>query len=325
MVRKNIFWGLLLAVGIFLPLGVQDTFFRHVMFMVVLFIILGQAWNLVGGYLGYVSFGHAIFFGIGAYVPTILYRDFGLNPWIGMFFGACLAVGAAFVIAYPSFRLDLRGHYFAIATLAFAEIVAIAFDNWDYVGAARGILIPLKEDSLFFLQFKDKLPFYYIAYAYMVLTIIVVGWLLRTKVGYYFQGIRENEEAAQSAGVNTSRYKHLAFYISAFLVAPVGTLFAQYNLYFDPAMVFHFMISTQMVLVALLGGVGTIGGPVVGSIILITFSEYPRAWLGGGGRGLDIIFFGLLLVAITIYQPGGFMSILRRFAPKVAQDESHHA
>lgn len=312
-------------VGIFLPLGVQDTFFRHVMFMVVLFIILGQAWNLVGGYLGYVSFGHAIFFGIGAYVPTILYRDFGLNPWIGMFLGSCLAVGAAFVIAYPCFRLDLRGHYFAIATLAFAEIVAIAFDNWDYVGAARGILIPLKEDSLLLLQFKDKLPFYYIALAYMVLTILSVGWLLRTKVGYYFQAIRENEEAAQSAGVNTSRYKHIAFYISAFLVAPVGTLFAHYNLYFDPSMVFHFMISTQMVLVALLGGIGTIGGPVVGSCILITFSEYSRSWLGGGGRGLDIIFFGLLLVLITIYQPGGFLSILRRFTPKVTQDESHRA
>lgn len=325
MVRKNIFWVLFLAIGILLPLVVQNTFFRHVMFMVVLFIILGEAWNLVGGYLGYVSFGHAVFFGIGAYVPTILYRDWGLNPWIGMFWGACLAVVAAFIIAYPSFRLDLRGHYFAIATLAFAEIVAIAFDNWEYVGAARGILIPLKEDSLLLLQFKDKLPFYYIAFAYMVLAILVVGWLLRTKAGYYFQGIRENEEAAQSSGVNTSRYKHLAFFVSAFLVAPVGTLFAHYNLYFDPSMVFHFMISTQMVLVALLGGIGTISGPVVGACILITFSEYSRAWLGGGGRGLDNILFGLLLVVITIYQPGGFMSLLRRLAPKVGEDESHPA
>jgi branched-chain amino acid transport system permease protein len=313
MVKNKLLWAAILAIGIILPLLVQNVFFHHVLFMIVLFVTLGEAWNLVGGYIGYVSFGHAVFFGLGAYVPVILFKNFGINPWVGMLFGALAAVIAAFVIAYPCFRLDLRGHYFAIATLAFAEIVAIAFDNWDYVGAARGIMIPIHDDSLILLQFKGKLPFYYIALAFMVFTICSINLLLNSKPGYYFRAIRENEEAAQSSGVNTSVYKHIAFLLSALLVAPIGTLYAHYNLYFDPRMVFHFMISTQMVLVALLGGLGTIKGPIMGACILITFSEYSRAWLGGGGRGLDIIFFGLLLVAITIFEPGGFISIIRRF------------
>jgi len=320
-------WGRALWVGLFaiiiiLPLIIQRPFFHHVIIMLALYAMMGEAWNIVGGYLGYVSFGHAVFFGIGAYTTAVLFTNFNVNPWAGMVIGGVVAVGAAAIIAYPCFRFGLRGHYFAIATMAFGEIVRVLFLNWPYVGGATGFMVPLHKDSFALLQFhQSKLPYYYITLVLVVTTLLIIRLIINSKLGYYLRAIREDEEAAECLGVPTSLIKHAAFYISALIVALAGALYGQYQLYFDPPMVFDLMVSVNMALITIFGGRGTIAGPLLGAAIFVPLREYARAWLGGGGRGLDYMVLGLLLMVIVVSQPKGVLGLLDRIVRRKAYEK----
>jgi branched-chain amino acid transport system permease protein len=295
--------GVILAFLIVLPL-VSSPFGQHVMILTLLFAMCGVAWNVMGGYAGMFSFGQAAFFGIGAYTSSFLLLTFHVSPWIGLAAGGIISSLLAAAIGYPC--SNLRGHYFAIASIAFAEIVRIVFTNWQMVGAAEGLTIPMLKESLAHFMFhSSKLPYYYIILAFLLLAVAVCRWVAASKMGYYFRAIKESHEIAQVLGVDVVRYRLYAIMISAFLTSMAGTFYAQYILYIDPDSVMILPISVQIVLVAMLGGASTVLGPVIGAGILVPLSEYSRAWLGYKGTGMDMIIYGTLITVISMYQPNG--------------------
>jgi branched-chain amino acid transport system permease protein len=310
------------AVGLALlvyPAVLPGPFPLHVMIMTLLFAILGVAWNIMGGYAGMFSFGQAAFFGIGAYTSSYLLTSHALSPWLGLVAGGILAAVTAAAIGWPC--SNLRGHYFAIASIAFAEIVRIQFNNWKLIGAAEGLTIPMQHRGLASFQFhQSKAPYYYIALAFLGVALLVSRWVARSRTGFYLRAIKESHELAMVLGISFVRYRLWAIMISAFLSAAAGTLYAQYILYLDPESVLVLPISVQVVLVAMLGGAGTVLGPAIGAAILVPLSEITRVQLGHRGTGVDMMVYGALIWIISIYQPKGvwgFLSTLgsRRAAP----------
>ncbi len=304
----------LLALGALLvfPLVFTLPFPRHVMIMIFLYAMLAQAWNLLAGYCGQISLGHAVFFGAGAYTSSVLVRQLGLTPWLGMLAGALVAVALSQVIGYPVFRL--RGHYFAIATIAVGEIVQTLVINWDWVGGARGLFVPIKRpDSFLNFQFHEsKQTYYYIALGFLLLALWITRRTERSRTGYYFRAIREDQDAAASLGIPVARYKQRAMALSAGLTALGGTFYAQYILFIDPESVLPLSLSILICLVAVLGGVGTLWGPLIGAAILVPLSEGTRIYLGGTGKAIDLLVFGALIVAVSVIQPGGIMALAQR-------------
>ncbi len=295
--------GAVLALFIVLPLVIVP-FGQHVLILTCIFAMCGVAWNIMGGYAGMFSFGQAAFFGIGAYTSSFLLLTFHVSPWIGLVAGGIISSCVAAGIGYPC--SNLRGHYFAIASIAFAEIVRISFNNWEMVGAAEGLTIPMGQGGLAnFIFNSSKLPYCYIIMAFLLLALAVGRLVSTSKMGYYFRAIKESHEVAQVLGVNVVRYRLYAIMLSAFLTSMAGTFYAQYILYIDPASTMTLAISVQIVLVAMLGGATTVLGPVVGAAILIPFSEYARAWLGYKGTGFDMIIYGALITVISMYRPNG--------------------
>ena len=297
------------------PLVVSQSFHVHVMILVFMFGMLGVAWNIMGGYAGMFSFGQAAFFGIGAYTSSYLSIAYGVNPWIGLFTGGCAAALVAAAIGYPC--SSLRGHYFAIASIAFAEIVRIVFNNWKMVGAAEGLSLPMQNESFAnFLFNSSKLPYYYIMLAFLLVSLAVCYFIATSKMGYYFRAIKESHEIAQVIGVDVALYRLMAIMISAFLSAVTGTFYAQYILYIDPGSVMLLATSIQIVLISMLGGAGSIMGPVIGAAILIPASEYTRVALGHKGTGVDMLIYGLLITLISMYYPEGVWKLFARIGGK---------
>jgi branched-chain amino acid transport system permease protein len=304
------------AVGLLLllafPLIFTKPFPRHVMITIFLFAMLAQAWNLLAGYCGQISLGHAVFFGTGAYASTLLGKHFGLTPWIGMLVGALLAIALSQLIGYPVFRL--RGHYFAIATIAVGEIVNTLMINWDWAGGARGLFVPIKRpDSFVNLQFHEsKQNYYYVALGLLLLALWVTRTVERSRIGYYLRAIREDQDAAASLGVPVAAYKQRAMALSAGLTALGGSFYAQYILFIDPDSVFPTALSILICLVAVLGGVGTLWGPLIGAAILIPLGEWTRIYFGGTGKAMDLLLYGALIMLVSVIQPGGIMALAQR-------------
>jgi len=300
-----------LLVLFFLPFTTSNIHFHHVLIMFMLFATLSQAWNVIGGFTGQVSFGHATFFGIGAYAALVLLKRFDLSPWVGMLIGGGVAVIVAILIGYPAFRL--KGHYFAISTFAVAEIAERLFANWDFVEGAIGLPAPVLPEGLVnFMWYKTKMPYFYIAFVLFVAVLLLVYKMTRSRLGYYLRAIKQSQEAAEGLGIDTSKYKMIAMAISAFLTAICGSFYAQYILFIDPPSVLSLDISIKIVLITVLGGAGTVIGPILGAAILIPLSEYSRILLGGTGKGLDLIVFGALILFISVYQPQGLVGLLRK-------------
>jgi branched-chain amino acid transport system permease protein len=306
----------LLAALLAFPLVFTLPYPRDVMIRIFLYAMLASAWNVLAGYCGQISLGHAVFFGTGAYASTVLATQDWLgvwaSPWLGMLLGAALAVLLSQVIGYPVFRL--RGHYFAIATIAVGEIVQTLVINWDGVGGARGLFVPIKRpDSLINLQFHEsKQTYYYIALALLLLALAINRWIVRSRTGYYFRAIREDQDAAAALGVPVARYKQRAMAVSAGLTAAGGTFYAQYVFFIDPESVLPLSLSILICLVAVLGGVGTLWGPLLGAAILVPLGEVTRIHLGGTGKALDLVVYGLLIMIISVIQPGGIMALFQR-------------
>ncbi len=313
--HKYIWLGIGAVVFLLYPLVFTLPFPRHLMIMIFLYAILGLAWNMIGGYAGQISLGHALFFGIGAYTSTLMLMKLWVSPWVGMLAGGVISIGISLIIGYPCFKL--AGHYFAIATIAIAEIAMVWMLNWDWAGAAVGLTLPILPESLINLQFHStKAPYYYIAFGLLILTLLTTLWIDRSKLGYYFKAIKGDLEGARSLGIPITRYKFYALALSAFFTSICGSFYAQYVLFIDPDSVFPLMISVIPCLIATLGGVGTIWGPVIGSFILIPISEFTRIYLGGGGKGTDLILYGFLIIIISVYQPFGLIGLVRRLRKK---------
>ena len=306
----------LLGAALAFPLVFTLPYPRDVMIRIFLYAMLATAWNVLAGYCGQISLGHAVFFGTGAYTSTVLLGQDWLgvwaSPWIGMALGALLAALLSQVIGFPVFRL--RGHYFAIATIAVGEIVQTIVINWDAIGGARGLFVPIKRpDSLANFQFHEsKQTYYYIALALLVLAIGISRGIVRSRTGYYFRAIREDQDAAAALGIPVARYKQRAMAISAALTALGGTFYAQYVFFIDPESVLPLSLSILVCLVAVLGGVGTLWGPILGAAILVPLGEVTRVQFGGTGKALDLVIYGLLIMIVSVVQPGGIMALLQR-------------
>ncbi|TXJ27407.1 MAG: branched-chain amino acid ABC transporter permease [Afipia sp.] len=292
------------------PRFVSDVYMMNVLILTLLFAALSQSWNLLGGYCGQVSLGHALYFGIGAYATSLLYVKFGITPWGGLLAGGIIAALIALALGYPCFRL--KGHYFSIATIVIAEIGLLLFHNWDYAGAALGIQWPFTPDSWWTLQFaRDKAPYFYFALGLFAVTWLVTFSIVESKWGYWWRAVKDSAEAAESLGVTIFHSKMAAAAISAFFTAVGGGFYAAFVSYIDPDSVMHFRFSLLMALPAVLGGVGSLWGPAIGALILIPLAELTRSYLGGSGSGLDLVIYGGLIMIVSLTRPEGILSIIK--------------
>lgn len=294
------------------PLVFDEPYQRHLMVMIFIYALMAKGWNVLSGYCGQISLGQGIFFGIGAYSAAFLYATFHISPWLGMLVGIVISAAVALVMGFSTFRL--RGHYFAIATLVIGEICQTIALNWEYFGGATGVWIPIdRETPWYSFQFHDnKLPNYYIGLGFLVLACVTVAWLERSKLGLYFRAIREEPEAASSLGVGLTRYKLVAIVISAAFTSIAGAQFAQYVLVIDPETVFPLTLSILVVLMTMLGGVGTLWGPIIGAAILFPLSELTRIYLGGTGGAEDLMVYGILILLISLFYPQGLIGLIQK-------------
>lgn len=311
--RRNdlIMAALFTALALIAPLLIKDVYVQNIMVLTLMYAALSQSWNILGGYCGQISLGHALYFGLGAYTTALLFTKFGVLPWFGMAAGGVISALIALALGYPCFRL--RGHYFVIATIVIAEIAHLLFLNWDWAGAALGIDIPVRRDSWLTFQFtRSKLPYYYFALGLCCVAWLVTWSLENSKWGFWWRAVKDNPEAAESLGVVVFNSKMGAAAVSAFLTAIGGGFYCQFLSYIDPESVMSFRFSLLMALPAVVGGIGTLWGPVLGAVILIPLTELTSSFVGGSGRGVDLILYGLLIVAIALARPEGLVSLFSR-------------
>jgi branched-chain amino acid transport system permease protein len=285
----------------------------EVLISILFFAYLGTCWNILGGYAGQFSFGHAAFFGLGAYTSTLLLLRLGLTPWLGMLAGGALAAAFGLFEGYLSFRYGLRGPYFSLVTLAFAEMLRVVAVNWKAVGSSLGLVVPSGSSPVQFL-FAGKLPYYYVILAMTLVALAITRLIERSRMGYALAAIRENEDAAEASGVNALATKLSAMAVSSFLTALGGTFYAQYFAYIDPSLTFGPAISIQGLLPAIVGGAGTVVGPLLGSFVLTPISELTRAVLRGRA-GADVMLYGLILILVISFLPNGLVGLLRSRRP----------
>jgi branched-chain amino acid transport system permease protein len=310
--RDLILAACIIVVAALVPLFVKDVYVQNIMVLTLLYAALSQSWNILSGYCGQISLGHALYFGLGAYTTALLYTKFGVLPWFGMIGGGLVSAAIAMALGYPCFRLG--GHYFVIATIVIAEIALILFQNWDWAGAALGITLPMsRHDSWATLQFaRNKLPYFYFALGLACVAWFVTWWLEDSKWGYWWRAVKDNPIAAESLGVVVFNSKMGAAAVSAFLVAIGGAFYAMFVSYIDPESVMGFQFSLLMALPAVLGGIGTLWGPMLGAVILIPLTELTRSYIGGSGKGVDLIVYGGLIIAISLARPQGLVSLFAR-------------
>ncbi|WP_298958324.1 branched-chain amino acid ABC transporter ATP-binding protein/permease [uncultured Methylobacterium sp.] len=315
--RSAIALALLLAALLAVPVLLDNAFIYHVFVTICVFAALSTAWNIVGGFTGQLSLGHGIFYGIGAYAGVIL-ASLGITPWLGMFVGAGVAVIVAVAISYPCFRL--RGPFFSLATIAFLEVFRVlALHFRDLTGGATGLMIPLKI-GVEWMVFREKLPPLAIAFG-MLLCTLLVAWAVRwRRLGYYLVATRERASAAQAAGVDTVRVRLIAVALSGALTAMVGTFHAMYLTFIEPAAMFSLTLSIQIAMFALIGGIGTVFGPLLGAVLLVPVTELARGWLGAKALGLHGLVYGLVLMLVVLFMPNGLMGLVSRFVrPKAGR------
>ena len=283
----------------------------HLAVMILFFAYLGVAWNILGGYAGQFSFGHAAFFGLGAYTSTLLHLHYGVSPWIGMLLGGLAGVLLGLLSGFLSFRYGLRGPYFALVMLAFAEMLRLSFETWMSKSHPLGLPIPLKGTSLLDFQFKDKGRYFSIVLVMLIAATFLCHRRVRSKIGAYWMAIRDNEDAAEALGVNAFAYKLLAMAISASLTAMGGTFYAQYFLTLEVNDVFGVQISVEILLSAIIGGAGTVFGPLVGAVALQLLAEVTRVYIRAFS-GFDLMVYGCVLILVIIFLPQGLLAGLRR-------------
>jgi branched-chain amino acid transport system permease protein len=304
-------WGglglaVMIAVALALPLVVKSSFALDVLIRVLLFAFIGTAWNLLGGYAKQLSLGHAAFFGLGAYTSTLLQIDFGISPWIGMFAGGVVGMLASLPIGWLCFRL--RGPYFAIATIATAQVLMLVFLKFrDFAWGAEGTTIPNLGYAPLMMQFEGKAPYYYIVLGLLAIALVITAWVERSRIGYYLVAIGEDEDAAEAVGVNVPRVKRDIYMISSFLTALAGTFYTQYIYFIDPQTAFNFNVSIEAALVSIVGGVGTLWGPLIGTVLLETTSALLQSWLGSSIGGVQLTVYSLILMAVILWRPTGIM------------------
>jgi branched-chain amino acid transport system permease protein len=306
-------WGLPLLFLAALPWFMEDKgYVMHVVILVMLFAAMGQAWNIVGGLANQISLGHAAFFGLGAYTSTILLTKYGVSPWLGMCAAMAISAVAGVILSLPTMRL--RGHYFALATLAFGEVMRAIANTWSSLtGGPVGISVPFSEAGLSMMQFKSSIPYYYIMFAALIITTAIFIFISRSKLGYRLRAVKANPDAAEVIGINTTNTKIIAAVISAALMGACGTLYAQFNFFFDPDTAFSLAgISIRVAMICIIGGIGTAAGPLIGALFIIPMEEIFSELLSGQAAGVSQLAFGLILITIILVEPHGISALAAR-------------
>jgi branched-chain amino acid transport system permease protein len=284
-----------------------DFFVMNVFIYSFLFIGLGQSWNIIGGYAGQFSLGHAVMFAVGAYTTAILFIRHGVTPYVGIFAGGFTAAAVGLLLGAATFKL--RYHYFAMATLAAALIGKTVGFRWDYINGASGIEYPFGAlGAPWSMMFRDKLPYYYIIGVAALATTLLIYRMDRSKLGMYLRAIDMDQGLSKNAGLNVFRYKMYAMGLSSYIAGVFGGLYAQYVLYIDPMSTLRVLRNIDVIIVPIIGGVGTVLGPVAGAAVFIPIREYTRTTLSGGYTGLGWVVVGVIIVLISIYRPGGLLN-----------------
>ena len=295
-----------------LPLFVTSGYALNAIIMTLYAALLGQAWNILGGFGGQFSFGHAVFFGTGAYASAVLQARFGWNAWAALPAAIALGTLAGAFIGALSFRYGLRGSYFALVTLAFAEVFRILANNVTFTGAGVGIMVKLQPGAANF-QFASKAGFLYVILAFVLAGLLLSWWLKNSRYGAWLQAVRDNEESAAALGVNVFRVKLVAIVLSGALMAAAGVFYIQYFQYVDPGLAYGPAVSVEALLGPIIGGLGTLWGPVLGALVLQVLGESTRG-LFENAPGVSLMVYGALLVLMVTFMPNGILGLLRRRA-----------
>ena len=314
--RARVLLGVLLAVLLLLP-AFAGNYVLSVATLILYFAFTGQAWNVMMGFAGQLSLGHSLYVGVGAYVAAAMFVNLGIAPWAGLWvaIAVCMALGAA--IGFLAFRFGISGVYFALLTIAFAEFTRVGFDHLQWTGGSGGLFLKVAQrEQMDLLNFRGPPAMYY--YAILALTmgaLALCWWLLRSRAGYYWQAIRENEEAAQALGINTFRYKMLAVLISSAMTAVSGVFFAFYYNNLFPEQIFHISRSIEIILGPIIGGIGTLFGPILGAFVLTVLADGITEILAYAGvevPGIKQVFYGVVLLGVVMFLPNGIWPALAR-------------
>jgi branched-chain amino acid transport system permease protein len=311
---------LVVAVLATVPLFTASNVVLNFLTVALLIALVGQGWNVLGGYGGQYSFGHAAFFGTGAYVTAILQVRYGVNAWVGFVLGTAggALVGAA--IGALSFRSGLKGSYFALVTLAFAEVLRILASVAAITGGGVGLLITLDLRPQAF-QFQSRAPFYWIALALVAVSLVIVRLIEQSRFGAWLVAVRENEDAAKAVGVDTVHVKLAAMIISAAITAAGGAFYVQYFLFIDSGIAYGPWISVEALLAPIIGGVGTVFGPLLGALVVKTLGELTKL-VTGDAPGLDLVIYGGVLVLVIAFAPQGIVGLLADLRARLARLKS---
>lgn len=313
--------GLVFALIGLAPFVIASEFWLNLVIMTLYAALLGQAWNILGGFGGQFSFGHAAYFGTGAYTVAVLQVQLGINPWLGLVAGGLMAVVVAAIIGFSTFRYGLRGSYFALVTLAFAEVLRILSNSVDFTGAGVGILIPLDQGAANF-QFASKQGFFWIIWLMTLAAFAVVWWIGNSRFGAQLMAVRDNEDAARALGVSAFRVKMGAIMLSGLFSGLAGVFYAQYFLYLDPYIAYGPAISIESLLVPIIGGMGTLFGPLLGAVGLHLISELTRELIGDL-PGISLVLYGIVLVVMVLFMPRGLAGLVKRMGTKRISGARH--
>ena len=303
---------LVIIILLIFPLVFSNQYIHHVITLCLIYSIASIGWNLSYGYAGLLSFGHSAYFGIGAYIPIMLIRSFGLTPWVGIFVGSTVAAVFGMSIAWLTART--RGVHFSLCTQAIPPVLFVLFTwraGWwgEFTGGSYGVSVPYKAYDPFFMQWDYTLPYYYISFIFVMASIWTVMWITKTKFGYYLIALGEDEDAANSLGINILRIKILGMGISTFITGLAGGMYANFIHFIDPYEAFGAVLNLQFILAGMMGGVRTVIGPVFGAFLLVPFSEFVKVYLeqrfGYGLIGAHFIFYGIVLMILINIIPEG--------------------
>jgi branched-chain amino acid transport system permease protein len=315
--RRSLVLLALVLAGLLAAPWFANDYLLTILIIILYFAYTGQAWNVMMGFAGQLSLGHALYVGLGGYATAALYVHFGIGPWIGLPAAVAIAVTVGALIGFLAFRFGVGGVYFAILTIAFAEFARIGFDHFRWVGGSSGFFLPVANytsNDLWNLRGNPTM-FYYVMLALTVAAFVLCHVLLKSRVGYYWQAIREDEAAARSLGINTFRYKMIAVVVSAGMTAVAGVFFAFYYNNLFPEQVFHISRSIEIILGPIIGGIGTLFGPIIGAFLLTGMSEVMQELLAKAGLdvpGAKHVFYGVCLLAVVMVLPDGVWPWLAR-------------
>ena len=312
--KKTIAVAAAIIILMIIPQLITSGYILQSLILIVLYAFWACSWNIIGGFCGQISLGHGVYIAIGAYVTTIMYNDFNISPWLGMIVGGLIAGIVAVLVSYPCFKLS--GSYFTLSTLALLHIVRLLVtNNTELFGfktnGAQGLKVSWVGESFIDMQFLNKNAYLYIALVLLGIVVLVSIAIKNSKMGYYCSAIKTNQMAAASLGISVMSYKLKAMFLSAFFTAIGGAVYAFLILFIDPATILGPNMSTQILIFAVIGGIGSIWGPVIGAVLMVTINELTRVGLGTDFTGLSGLIYGLIFVVVVFFMPNGLLEFVR--------------